>query len=503
MIPTLTQVKKYHNWRLSCYPFKPASKRESFEDLRYLTWGQFTNTRQTLKEAELLFSDRFDANIAVIGGQPSDNVFFLDADSTANFETMNSLLAGYGITTPIVQRDSFTTDDPHAGGGCFWLRAPVPVKSRKTDKLGIEIRGQGQYVIAPQSIHPTGATYQFLNESPEIFTLPSLDAIPELQLEQATATEGRRKIPRLALSLLGADTEALSRYQTRSEAEAAIIGSLYRAGFSFDMIHSYFIEFPAAGKFRELYHNDPDNALRWLSLTYGKICSYLDAHQSEATGLAKNLTTWALSKSWPGRTGSTDRAVYLAHLEIVQRCGKSEAYAASCRDLAELAGLSWQTVATANHRLLKTRLIKRSDPATPELATRWTLIDAVSSLDTPSHEGVTECQFMKLNQSHDAFRHSGLGKTGAEIYHVLCQLREATPQKLEQVTGRGKATVWRKLQTMQELMMVEVTRPGWYMALDVNLDSVANILGTKGLGKKQRELHIQQRRLHRLELAQG
>jgi hypothetical protein len=36
--------------------------------------------------------------------------------------------------------------------------------------------------------------------------------------------------------------------------------------------------------------------------------------------------------------------------------------------------------------------------------------------------------------------------------------------------------------------------------LEVNLDSVAKLLGTAGQGQKQHQKHIQERRLHRLTL---
>jgi hypothetical protein len=498
----LEQVERYWQWGLACYPFRPGTKEGRFEDLKFLTWGKYMNAPQSPREVHLLFANHPDSNIAILGGQPSGGAFFIDADGPQSFEDFSRLLTSYGVTTPVVQRDRFLANDPHTGGGCFWLKAPLAVKSCKNNGLGIEIRSQGQYIFAPHSIHPTGPVYQFLNETPEIFKLSTLDAIPELQLEPAPLTDSRRKIPRFALNLLGGDTEVLSHYRSRSEAEAAIIAAMYRAGFGFDKVLSCFYEYPAAGKFRELQRSDPKNAMRWLELTYREVCSWLDAHQNGSTSLAKTLETWAISKPWPGRTGSTDRAVYLSHLAIVQRCGKAEAYAASCRDLAELAGLSWQATAKANHRLVDDGLIELSDPTTPELANRWNLID-VSSIDTQSSPYVTECQLKKqFDQSHDAFRHSGLGKAGVEIYLAMRTMGKATPKQLEKATGRGRVTIWRKLRTMEQLMMVETTHSGSgvYQALDVNLDVVAKALETANKGRDQRELHIQQRRAHRLEL---
>ncbi len=495
----MEHVLTYHQMRLACYPFKPASKKAPFDELRYHSWGQYKNSPQSHKEAELLFADHPDANIAIIGGMPSDNIFFIDCDNGQQFENITRLLDGYGIMTPIVQRDGFSPGDPHDGGGCVWLKSPVTIRTRNIDDLG-QVRGQGAYVLAPPSVHPTGSTYRFLGESSEIFRLPTLDAIPELQLVSATITENSQKIPRPASNLLSSDPQAISHYATRSEAEAAVVASLYRAGFSFDMILFCFLTHPAAGKFSELYRQKPDNALRWLTLTYQNVRAELDSHQNEATTLAKNLTAWAIGKPWPGRCGTYDRSVYLAHLQIVHRCGNSESYAASARDLAEIAGLSWQAVTKANRRLAKAGLIELSDRATPELAHRWSLVGGVSKVVTPSHEKVTDCQLLILTLGHDLFRWSGLNKTGAEIYAKLEELGDATPTELAEATGRGIATVKRKLARMAAYQVAKSVNGRWRLCDDANLDEIAHVAGVTGLSDRQRQRHVQERRTHRLSL---
>ena len=69
---------------------------------------------------------------------------------------------------------------------------------------------------------------------------------------------------------------------------------------------------------------------------WANVCAWVDTNDSPAVTLAVSLAQWADDRPWPGRTGATDHAAYLAHLEIVERCGRSE-YAASCRELGELA----------------------------------------------------------------------------------------------------------------------------------------------------------------------
>ena len=113
----------------------------------------------------------------------------------------------------------------------------------------------------------------------------------------------------------------------------------------------------------------------------------------------------------------------------------------------------------------------------------------------------THPETVRLTQlGHDAFRWSGLGKTGADIFFALKALDQASVAELAEATGRAKPTVYRKLKLMEGLLMAEHLGQGQWRALEVDLDSVAEVLGTAGQGERQHERHVQDRRLHRLIL---
>lgn len=111
--------------------------------------------------------------------------------------------------------------------------------------------------------------------------------------------------------------------------------------------------------------------------------------------------------------------------------------------------------------------------------------------------------------SHDAFRYGGgLNKSSAEIFWQLLQ-EPLTALQLIERSGRGKSTVFRSLQRMSK---IEDTRTGelislvenmngiWCAASSVDLNRIALILGTAGIGKRKRQQYRRERLEHRKDL---
>jgi hypothetical protein len=50
----------------------------------------------------------------------------------------------------------------------LWFKAPVLPISNSTGRIaaGIDVRGEGGYVVAPPSVHPDGPTYTWVNDAP-------------------------------------------------------------------------------------------------------------------------------------------------------------------------------------------------------------------------------------------------------------------------------------------------------------------------------------------------
>ena len=140
----------------------------------------------------------------------------------------------------------------------------------------------------------------------------------------------------------------------------------------FGSILALFLTPPAAGKFAELRLKSDAEALRWLRLSYDSAKNFVIAHPSAGRTAAMRALDWANWRSWPGRTGSTDRAVFQAHAIIAKRAG-ALVYAASCRDLAELAGSTAVTASKSTRRLIAAGMVAIEKSAVADRATLYRL----------------------------------------------------------------------------------------------------------------------------------
>ena len=101
-----------------------------------------------------------DANIGIATGKMSGGVFAIDLDVDEN-----KGINGYD-TILDWQRENDELPDT-AGtitgrGGYHWLyRSNSPIKTRAGILPGIDIRGDGGYIVAPPSIHPNGNAYEW------------------------------------------------------------------------------------------------------------------------------------------------------------------------------------------------------------------------------------------------------------------------------------------------------------------------------------------------------
>jgi hypothetical protein len=113
--------------------------------------------------------------------------------------------------------------------------------------------------------------------------------------------------------------------------------------------------------------------------------------------------------------------------------------------------------------------------------------------------------------NHDVFRWSGLEKSACQVWQALRQ-HPARVDELAEATGRHAKTIERALNRMMNLVdpltgeclsMIASDDNETYIALPVDLDRIAKIVGTAGIGERQRKEHAKERYLHALGLAKG
>jgi hypothetical protein len=290
------------------------------------------------------------------------------------------------------------------------------------------------------------------------------------------------------------------KYKTTKATEMALMASLVNKGLSFMEIMRLFIVHEVPGRFNELRQIDSIRALTYLQHMHKQAIGFTEDSDSPGRKAALQAMVWAHGRPWPGRTGSTDRAVYLAHAEIAYRAGRM-AYAASSRELGERAGVGHRTASRSTNRLVKKKLIKLDIQGGGDKASEFGLIRKKDNSDPLP----VDRKWANL-YSLDAFRYGGgLGKSTAAVWECLREHGPQTPKEVAERTGRCVATVRRALHRMERLanlatdqpipMVVKVGKK--WQALDVDLNEVAMVMGTDGTGEQQRKWHEWEREQRR------
>jgi hypothetical protein len=126
-----------------------------------MTWSQFQKRRPPREEvADWWSGDRARYGVGILTGSASGNIFVLDVDVGPGKDGDDSLRA-----LQLAHDDLPETAEVKTGGGGLHLyfRAPpgVAVVRNSASKLGpgLDIRGEGGFVVAPPSVHASGQPY--------------------------------------------------------------------------------------------------------------------------------------------------------------------------------------------------------------------------------------------------------------------------------------------------------------------------------------------------------
>lgn len=127
----------------SVIPIKARDKRPALA-----SWKPYQDRRATVEEVRTWFESGVDLNIGIVTGAVSGLVV-IDGDS---LEAVNWLQ----IHHPSTMRTR-TGNGKHY----FYRHPGVPIKNNvKLGGMALDVRGDGGYVVAPGSIHPSGSPYE-------------------------------------------------------------------------------------------------------------------------------------------------------------------------------------------------------------------------------------------------------------------------------------------------------------------------------------------------------
>jgi len=288
------------------------------------------------------------------------------------------------------------------------------------------------------------------------------------------------------------------RYQTRSEAEQAVIFQCVLKGWDLDTVRELFRRHsPHGSKFREKLTGRQGD--KYLAICYRNAEKYLARNKAQIDRDIDQLHALVTSWPWKGQGGRVDRDITRALLEIARRRRSLEAFGASIRELGELSGVS---VFTAHKALSRNPFIINSE--TNGITCTFTVqAPCVKNVIVLQSEGSTGNEIQgKFNEnSQDVFRWQGLGKAGADIYRALLQHGESDIKTLSQRAGVAFKTVYNKLNDLERCGLLTIKKQGRQTILKAvpgaDLNAAAEIIGTAGALKRQIARHDRDRAQYR------
>lgn len=155
----LNTARQYADMGICVIPLRPRDKTPARK------WRQWMTRRPTDAELQAMFNGHADANIAVVCGGVSGGLVVRDFDDATAYDLWAAEYPALAETLPTVRT---------ARGYHVYARTMGTTRTRTYDDG--ELRGDGAYVVAPPSVHPSGVAYQWLRP---------LDEIPVVDLAEA------------------------------------------------------------------------------------------------------------------------------------------------------------------------------------------------------------------------------------------------------------------------------------------------------------------------------
>jgi hypothetical protein len=178
-------LKLYRRLGLSIIPLAYKSKKP------LVNWKSYQKRQANAGQLELWFGNDNRPNIGLVCGKVSGNLVVLDFDSETLWtewlgnwdeDKFGSINKG----TPVVKT--------HRGYQVY-LRTRQIVNTQRLN--GIDIQGEGSYVVAPPSVHPTGKIYEFIN--PDVDTILMINDLSEVGVKRSSVQVSAKGIDRQAL----------------------------------------------------------------------------------------------------------------------------------------------------------------------------------------------------------------------------------------------------------------------------------------------------------------
>ncbi|MDQ7034147.1 MAG: bifunctional DNA primase/polymerase [Anaerolineae bacterium] len=448
-----------------------------------LQYGRLSRDNQQFG-LDVLFAGQ--CNLAVMCGATSGNLFVIDCESLVALQHHMSQLHERQIPLWVVQT---------ARGGHIYLRASNgEVHNVKSGIMSdAEIKGQRGYVLAPPSIHPTGATYTWLlregKEIPVVHTRDinwlrdTSDQKIRLQTDNTTAqsTKGNwsYRVTSPCSNLSNATREYIESGHTITEGSRN--NRLFKAAC--DMNGNGYSQ------------SEAESVLTLVALGSGlpafEIAHTIASAYSKSRNPSRpdikpvsnntfwhHALLWATNHKWQGRTLATDRALTLA---LVERCrlaaNENGVFRASLRELAVLARLGVMTIRKALKRLKDADIIQKCGQDSTSGACLWRFTDKVIDMGKIVELNMNTVKvsphWLRFSVSlfnSDTTERGALGHSVSFVYQFMNTLESPMmPSEIARSLGLTVNQVNYALRKMRNFGLLRRLKEGW---LPVNMSVV-------------------------------
>ncbi len=450
----------YAELEMTVLPIPHGTKHPNYRWLKF-KWTKLHKLLNTESGTNTLskFYGLGEGGLAVVCGNPSENLFVIDCDSKEVLDAIRTMLALRGINAPCV----FS-----ARGGHLYLRSREgAVKTTKGD--GFDIQGDGALVVLPPTRHKTGILYRWEKDTtPRNIPTVSIKEINFLTkdgmtLHLSTSQESKRRLHddtneylKLGKPLAeGQRNNALFnasrdyRYVGRSDAEA---------------LHDLLPIATASGL------NDVEAVATILS-------PYKNVRvEKPSNSIDEKLRCFLAVFKWQGRTANTDKRVFEALIERrkVDSYNRADGdFRASLRELALLAGFTVKTIRKSLKRLTRMGFVQMVGKAKVSHAHLYRFAKMVLScgdawfmqeyhINTAGSVRSTYCgTFAHLYQSI-------IGDTGLAILEILQDATQSIKEIAREI-GKHGSTVSRKIKQLISLGLATETVKYRYSALVLSI----------------------------------
>jgi len=215
MSEVLNYALEYLKLGLSVIPLQPREKRP------LIKWKQYQQRLPTEDEVRKWFSKWPNANIGIVCGRVSGNLLVLDFDSEDLYKQfMEQAFAFTNLYNKLKETWIVRTGK---GVHIYFRVKDVTPPTKLRLKGGIDLKGEGGYVVAPPSIHPSGKRYEFVNGGPgtgvDIATLDKeeFNLLLSLIEEKEEEKEGGKDTENKEVEELEAEAEAETKQEGPKE----------------------------------------------------------------------------------------------------------------------------------------------------------------------------------------------------------------------------------------------------------------------------------------------